>query len=165
MARPDLPTDYDPKKAGARTAPVRTIIREGRERTGLSQEQLAEKLNMDPRTLRRYESGEFEVPNDTMQKVADLAGDSLLMYRHLKDKYHIRDDIMPPVRPVPLAVAVLHLLAELRKLEKTQTATRLLELADDGVIDPGEKADFSMIMEKLDGVKQAVEMLRYSEKG
>ena len=56
------------------------------------------------------------------------------------------------------------MLHELEKLERGRVASRLLELASDGVIDPSEEKDFQMVMEKLDGVRRAVELLRYARR-
>ena len=127
----------------------------------MSQEQLADYLHVDPRTVRRYESGELPVPDGVMLDLTELAGRPILLYKHFKAKYEIADEILPPVESVPLAVAVINVLRELRKLEEHKVASRLLDLADDGVIDPEEKEGFDMIMKQLDGVRRAVELLRY----
>lgn len=152
---------YQTSEDRARAEDARLPIRIGRERLGLTQEELAEDLCLDPRTLRRYESGELPTPDDLALRVAELAGEPLLLYQHFKDKYRIGDDILPPVEAVPLAVAVVNLLHELEKLERSHVASRLLELASDGVIDTGEEGDFRMVMEKLAGVRRAVELMRY----
>ena len=145
----------------ARPHDARTPIKAGRDLTDDTQEKFAELLNVDPRTLRRYETGELPTPDDIMFLVSDMTGQPILLYRHFKEKYGIRDDMMPPVQAVPLALATVNLLTELEKLERHRTASRLLELAQDGVIDPAEEKDFAMIQEKLDGVRRAVELLRY----
>lgn len=145
----------------ARAEEALTPVRRGREKTGMSQERMAEYLRIDPRTLRRYESGDLPTPDALLLDVAELAGQPLLVYEHFRTKYGISDEILPPIRAVPVAVAVVNLLHELEKLERGRVASRLLELANDGVIDAGEEADFTMIMEKLQGVRRAVDMLRY----
>lgn len=135
--------------------------------SGMSQEELAEYLHIDERTVRRYESGELPVPDHIMVEVAELPGvtePAFLMHRHYKEKYGIADEILPPVQRVPLAVAVINLLREGKRLEQSQVMTKLLELADDGIIDPEEKTDFELIMDKLDGFRKAMELLRYSRK-
>lgn len=147
-----------------RTEEARRPIATGRLMTGLSQEEMAERLHVDVRTLRRYETGELPTPDEVMLEAASAAGEPYLLYWHFREKYRIPDSMMPPVQPTPLAVAVVNLLSELEKLERTRTASRLLELARDGVIDPGEETAFRMIMETLDGVRQAVELLRYSRR-
>ena len=132
--------------------------------SGLTQEELADYLHVDPRTVRRYESGELPVPDGVMMLVAELQGvttPALLMHKHYKRKYGISDEILPPAEQVPLAVAVIHLLRELRKLEEGRVASSLLDMADDGRIDPEEETDFAFVMKKLDGVRRAVELVRY----
>lgn len=152
---------YQTPEDRTRAAPDRTPIREGRELTGKSQEALAAYLRIDARTLRRYEAGELPTPDTVMLEVAELAGRPDLVHRHYKEKYGIADEILPPVQRVPLAVAVINILRELRRLEEHRVASRLLDLADDGVIDPEERKDFDMIMKQLAGVRRAVELLRY----
>lgn len=151
----------------ARAAEAPSPFRRGRELSGMTQEELAAYLRIDPRTVRRYEAGEIPVPDQLMVEVAELPGvtePAYLMHRHYKEKYHISDEILPPVQRVPLAVAVINLLRELKRLETAQVASKLLDLADDGIIDPEEKTDFELIMDKLDGVRRAVELLRYCRK-
>lgn len=155
---------YKTPEDSARAEPARTPIQEGRELTGMSQERLAEYLRIDPRTLRRYESGEISTPDTVMLEVAELAGRPLLVARHYKSKYGISDEILPPIEAVPLAVAVVNLLSELEQLERNRVASRLLEMARDGVIDPSEELDFRMVMDKLDGVRRAVELVRYARR-
>ena len=155
---------YKTPEDGARAEPARTPIQEGRELSGMTQEQLAEYLRIDPRTLRRYETGELPTPDNVMLDVAELAGQPLLLHRHYKSKYGISDEILPPVETMPLAVAVVNLLSELEQLERNRVASRLLELARDGVIDPNEEQDFRMVMDKLDGVRRAVELIRYARR-
>ena len=98
-----------------------------------------------------------------MLDVTELAGRPLLLYRHFKHKYRIGDEILPPVEAVPLPVAVLNLLHELDQLERSRTASRLLELTRDGVIDPEEEGDYRLILSKLEGVRRAVTLLRFAE--
>lgn len=149
----------------ARAADAPSLLREGRELADMTQERLAEYLDIDTRTLRRYEAGDIPTPDRVMLEVAELAGQPSLLYKHFKQKYGIPDEILPQIEVVPLAVAVINLLRELKRLETNQVATKLLDLADDGIIDPGEETDFAVIMDKLDGVRRAVELLRYSKKG
>ena len=142
-----------------------SLLRTGRELAHMTQEELAGFLNVDTRTVKRYEAGDLPTPDRLMLEVAELADRPELIYRHFKQKYQIADEILPPIEVVPLAVAVIHLLRELRKLEERQIASKLLTLADDGTIDPDEEKDFAFVMQHLDGVRRAVELLRYSEKG
>ena len=152
---------YQAPGTETRTDRARLPIQTGRLETGESQESMADLLAVDARTLRRYESGELPTPDDVMLRVAEMAEDPLLLYQHFKGKYHISDDMLPPVEAVPLAVAVVNLLTELDRLERGRVASRLLELARDGIIEPGEAEDYRMIMKQLDGVRRAVELLRY----
>ena len=103
-------------------------------------------------------------PDDVMLAVSELAGCQMLLYQHFKIKYRIADEMMPGVTELPLAQAVVTLLTELAELEKHQVASKLLSMATDGVIDTREQKDFDFVMQKLDGVRRAVELLRYSRR-
>lgn len=155
---------YKTPESAARAEDALLPIHAGRMLSGLTQEAMADALHVDPRTLRRYESGELPTPDELMLKIVKTFGAPSLLYRHFKEKYDIPDEMMPRVETAPLAVAVVNLLHELEKLERGRVASRLLELASDGLIDPEEEQDFRMLMEKLDGVRRAVELLRYSRR-
>jgi len=153
---------YNKAEPTERPEEARTLIQTGRIMSGKTQEELAALLHIDPRTLRRYESGEDETPDDIMYAVSELCGCQMLLYQHFKTKYRIADEMMPGVTELPLAQAVVTLLSELADLEKHQVASMLLAMAKDGVIDTREQQDFDFVMQKLDGVRRAVELLRYS---
>lgn len=156
--------DYQDMPRITRAEEARSLIATGRKMTGLSQEQLAERLHVSPRTLRRYEAGELETPDDLMLKVAEFAECPLLVYKHMKVKYGINDEILPDLDDLTLSQAVVKLLHELADLEEKKVASRLLMLASDGVIDPREDQDFLRIMSDLNDVCIAVDNLRYCRK-
>lgn len=142
----------------------RNPIRECRILAGKTQSEFAELVNVSIRALRRYESGEEETPDDVMTAAATIAECPLLLHRHFKQKYRLGDDILPSVEEIPLAQAVVTLLVELAELEREHVGSTLLELAKDGRIDPSEETDFAFVMKRLDGVRRAVELIRYCRK-
>ena len=158
-----MSTAYPGNDGGERADDAQTIIKTGRKITGLTQEAMAAILGTDPRTLRRWESGEATT-DDIMLAVAKMANSPLLMFRHFKEKYKIADEIMPSVESMALSQAVIGLLYSLADLEREQVATRLLDLASDGMIDYQEEADYGYIMAKLDGLIQAVTNLKFCQK-
>ncbi len=139
-------------------------IKKGRIMTGLTQDAMAEVLGVDVRTLRRYESGEDPTPDAIMLELAERVKCPILVYEHLKGKYHIADELMPSVKEVTLSQAVVNLLNALEELERQHVASKLLAMASDGIIDMTEAAHYSFVLSKLDGVRQAVEQLRYHKK-
>ena len=99
-----------------------------------------------------------------MLELARLAECPRLLYQHFKQKYRIADEVMPSVEDMALSQAVIGLLNQLAVLEREQIATRLLALADDGMIDYQEDADYAYIMAKLNGVVRAVTNLKFCQK-
>lgn len=152
---------YQEPPAAERPGEVLRPIKAGRIKACMTQEEFAETVHTDARTIRKYESGELKTPDELILTVAELVDDPMLVYRHFKETYPIADDILPDVRPVPLAQAVVQLLHELEEIERSQIASKLLSMAADGLIDPAERHDFDFVMSKLAGVRRAVETLRY----
>ena len=68
-----MSTAYPGNDGGERADDAQTIIKTGRKITGLTQEAMAAILGTDPRTLRRWESGEATTPDDIMLAVAKMA--------------------------------------------------------------------------------------------
>lgn len=133
--------------------------------TGLTQEAMAEVLGVDVRTLRRYELGEDPTPDALLVELAERVKSPILVHEHYKTKYHIADEIMPTVEEMKLSQAVVCLLNALADLERNQVATKLLEMAADGIIDMTEAPHYTFVLSKLTAVRQAVEQLRYCDKG
>ena len=52
------------------------LIRNSRKKKGLSQEQLAKLVNLSTMSIRRYESGERIIPDDKLQAIVAVLGDS-----------------------------------------------------------------------------------------
>ena len=151
-----------PEPARADAAP-RPILA-GRLQTGMSQEEMAAFLHIDPRTLRRYEYGDLPTPDDIMVRLHSEFGFTDLLYRHLKGKYEVPNEIMPELGRTSLSTATLGLLHELNKIEKGQIASELLRLVADGEIDPDEENDFAQIMRDLDGVVKGVFQMKFARK-
>ena len=160
-----MATEYTLPTLEARVEKALPPIKKGRLMSGLTQEAMAEVLGVDVRTLRRYESGEDPTPDALMLDLADRVQSPILIYEHYKQKYRIADEIMPSVDEVSLSQAVVTLLNALAELERQQVATKLLAMADDGMIDMTEEPHYTFVLSKLEGVRRAVEQLRYCDKG
>lgn len=160
-----METEYSRTDPDARAGDALTPIKKGRIMSGLTQEAMAEALGVDVRTLRRYESGEDPTPDALMLELADRVRSPILIYEHYKAKYHIADEIMPTVEEMALSQAVVGLLNALADLERNQVASKLLALSADGMIDMTEEPHYTFVLSKLDGVRRAVEQLRYCDKG
>lgn len=155
---------YQDIAPGTRAEEGRSLLATGRKMAGLSQEELAAKIPVNVRTLRKYESGEVETPDEIMLKVANMARCPLLIYKHMRTKYKICEEVLPELAEMSLSQAVLGLLHELQDLEDKRVVPQLLMLMADGHIDPREEEDFSRIMNELNDVVLAVHNLIYCRK-
>lgn len=157
-------TSYQDMDRVTRADGARSLLETGRKMAGLSQEELAAKIPVNVRTLRRYESGELETPDEIMLKVANMARCPMLIYKHMRTKYKISEEILPELAEMTLSQAVVSLLHELQDLEDKRVVPQLLMLVADGHIDPREEQDFSRIMAELNDVVTAVHNLTYCRK-
>lgn len=72
-------------------------IKRLRQKRGFTQEQLAEKIQIAPRTLSGIENGENFVTADTLEKVfsaLDVTGTELFAFDHLKPQEELIDEIV-----------------------------------------------------------------------
>lgn len=65
----------DSKEIGCR-------IREFRQKKGLSQERLAELLNLSPQQMQKYEAGASKLNTDKLQQVAEALGITVFAFFH-----------------------------------------------------------------------------------
>jgi transcriptional regulator with XRE-family HTH domain len=63
-------------------------IRELREARGLSVDELSRRLGVDEGTVRRWESGEADVDNNVLPRLAESLGVSQDELRHEQDEEH-----------------------------------------------------------------------------
>ena len=87
----------------------------------------------------------------------------VLGYWHLTAKSRVAAEILPEVRTVPLAQAVVQLLHRIREFDEQHRVRELLSIAEDGQIDSAERDAFDSIVKELDGIVQAAMALKFSE--
>lgn len=78
-------------------------IKRLRQKRGLTQEQLAEKMGIATRTLSGIEIGENFVTADTLEKVfevLEISGSELFAFDHLKPQEELIDEIVNDLRNI-----------------------------------------------------------------
>ena len=118
----------------------------------------AELLEVDPATLGRWERGEMVPSNHNVGRMA-----ALYNAPDLKDNYcaHACPLGIGRVKPVnirPVEQVVLRLSNVSRSLE--DDVVRLMEIAEDGVIEEDEKDGFDEIVQKLAQISDAINVLK-----
>lgn len=130
------------------------LLGQARKKAGITKVAVYKELFVDHRKLKAYETG--TKPPDIIRFVLDAAelyGDPTLPERYfaqwLGRETEIRD----------LPGAVLGVLAEFDDVHEIRS--RLIEIAEDGIIDEAERADFERVMAELLELEQRIESLRY----
>lgn len=140
------------------------IYYDARKAAGYTQERWAEMLGLSPETVRQYEAGRVTPSDGIVAKMAELSGMHILGYWHIRQKSDIAARELPPVERLPLAQAVVQLLARMRDFDAKHHDDSLLQIAADGQVDPAELPQFKAIVRDLDGIVQAAIQIDYAER-
>ena len=138
------------------------IYKIARKAAGLTQERWAEQIGISPDTVRLYEGGRMCPSDEVAARMAEIAMMPVLCYWHIKHNSGIANDILPEVPRVPLAQAVLNLLAAME--EAAPQIAELMMIARDGKVTGDEVEPFDGIVEDLDDVVQAALAVKYAER-
>lgn len=143
----------------------RNIYFNARQTAGLTQERWAEALGLSVEAVRQYETDRCLPSDAVVARMAELAMLPPLGYWHLRHKSALAASELPPVERLPLAQAVVQLLAAMRDFEAQHREDELLHVAADGRVDLAEEARFKGIVRDLHGIVQAALQIDYAEKG
>ena len=143
----------------------RNIYANARKTAGLTQERWAEVLGVSVSAVRKYESGEMLPEDDVVLNMADFSGLQILGTWHLRQKSAVAATVLPPVKRLPLALAVVQLLDAVKTFEAEHHGEALLHIAADGRISPEEEPRFKEIVSDLWPLIQAAMQIDYAEKG
>lgn len=140
------------------------IYKNVRRAAGLTQERWAELLGVSVEAVRQYETDKI-LPSDTIAlRMAEVAGQTIVCYWHLLNKSRVAVELLPDVEDVPLPQAVLQLLRRMRDFDKRHRLDELVEIAEDGVVDPSERPGFDAIVQELMDLFAAAMQVKFSQK-
>ena len=142
----------------------RNIYYNARRAAGLTQARWAEILGVSESAVRKYESGEILPEDDVVLSMADFSGMQILGTWHLRRKSLVAAQVIPEVRRLPLAQAVVQLLAAIQDFDEKHHGDALLRIAADGRVDPEEEPRFKEIVRDLHPLIQAAMQIDYAEK-
>lgn len=156
-------TGYQFGESASTSQDFHNLSRIGRTRAHLTQEQWAEAVGVSTRSIVDYEAG-VKIPSAaTVLRMAEVAEMPVLCYWHMRQSLEYAGAMLPPVEQLSLPHSVVVLLRELRKLEKANVADRLLDMAEDGVIDTMERPDFDAVCGQLRDLIQAAALVTFAE--
>ncbi len=141
-----------------------SIYRNARSTAGVTQERWAEMLGVSVSTVQQYEAGVITPADDIVLSMADLSGLQILGTWHLRRKSAVAADVLPEVQRLPLAQAVVQLLAAIRDFDERHHEDALLRIAADGRVDPGEEERFKRVVRDLQPLIAAAMQIDFAER-
>ena len=124
------------------------IYKKCRKKAGFMQESAAEELDISVESIRAYETNQRRPPDLIVLAMVEVYRDLSLGYSHLQGNPLVRL-LYPLVNDISLEQVTLKLLVTIKNMEARRSIDRLIEIAEDGVIDTAERADFDEIVRVL----------------
>ena len=127
----------------------RDIYKTARSAAGLTQEAAAERLGLSVERIRAYETGGRIPPNEAVERMVILYNAQHLAYQHLRETNELYNRIVPALEDRDLIQTAVVLRNRLARLEQRRSLDRLLEIAEDDLIDEDERPEFLAIVAEL----------------
>ena len=127
----------------------RNIYKICRKVAGFTQEAAAERLDISVESIRAYETGQRIPSNEVVEGMSILYNDLRLPFKHLRETNALYGRIVPQVDERSLMEAALRIHNRLSRIEQHGSLDRLLEIAEDNIIDDAERPEFMAIVAEL----------------
>ena len=121
------------------------IYQRARKTTLMTQEEAAERLDISPETLKRYEGGRLTPSGETVARMCEIYGTDWLALEHAKATDAL--GILPTMESKTLPMATITLTN--RRRSAADRLGGLLRIAEDGMIDDTERPEFDAIVQEL----------------
>lgn len=133
----------------------RNIYKTCRQAAGLTQEAAAERMGISVESLRAYENGYRIPPNDVVELMIILYNAQHLAALHLRETNALYGRIVPPLEDRALAELAIKIYNSLRRFTEKHSLDRLMEIAEDNIIDDAERPEFLAIVAELRSIIQS----------
>ena len=143
----------------------RNIYKICRKAAGLTQEAAAERLGISVESMRAYETGQRTPPDDVVDLMSILYNALHLIAWHAREKNAMYSRVVPEIQPRSVLEASAKLTNRIFAFAESHADRRLLWIAEDNVIAPGERAEFDAILEDLQDIVEAALELRCAREG
>ena len=138
----------------------RNIYKICRKSAGFTQEAAAERLGISVESLRAYETGQRVPPDEVVETMSDLYNALHLIVRNA-----MYSRVVPEVPQCSVLEASAKLTNRIYAFADSHADRRLMQMAEDNVIDAAERPEFDAIMEDLQGIVEAAMAVRYAKQG
>lgn len=139
------------------------IYQTARKSAGLTQEAAAERLAVSLSSLRAYEGGERVPAGDVVARMCIVYDTQFLGVQHLQLFGSLLPECVQEARPERLETATIKLVRRIMQFADGHRNDRLLEIAEDGMIDEAERPEFLAITAELNEIIKSALALMYTE--
>lgn len=137
----------------------RNIYKNARRAAGFTQESAAEQLGISVESVRAYETGQRIPPNDVVEQMVICYNAQRLAYQHLHETNVLMARVVPQLEQRSVLEVAVRIYNRLNRFQRDHGVDRLMEIAEDGVIDQQERGEFDAIMADLrEIVKSGLEL-------
>ncbi|EIS9525620.1 helix-turn-helix transcriptional regulator [Clostridioides difficile] len=136
------------------------IYQLSRENTGITQEKASELLDISVESLRAYENDKRIPPNTVVAKMVSIYSNNLLGYEHVRRTTEAGVMFLPKLKMKSLSSITLKLHKEIKDYLKKEDD--FIDIVEDDVIDEDEEEVWNDVMEKLEGIYEAILKLKLS---
>ena len=137
------------------------IYKNARLRSGLKRDPAAEELNIDVRTLDKYESLIGNPPQDIVRKMCDLYNYPYLAWQHIKKTP--LGDMLPDLTEDTFQGATLSVVSDINSVN--EILNEIVQIACDGKVTADERPAWQRSKKKLIKLTSSLLSLLLSEKG
>ena len=137
----------------------RNIYKNARRAAGFTQESAAEQLGISVESVRAYETGQRIPPNDVVEQMVICYNAQRLAYQHLHETNVLMARVVPQLEQRSVLEVAVRIYNRLNRFQRDHGVDRLMEIAEDVVIDQMEREEFDAIMADLrEIVKSGLEL-------
>ena len=133
----------------------RNIYKIQRRAAGYTQESAAERLGISVESLRAYETGQRVPPDWVVELMSILYNAPYLALQHMQESNTLFRQVVPQVEDRDLLETAVRIYNRLRHFAENHSVDRLLEIAEDNVIDEKERPEFQTIVAELREIVQS----------
>lgn len=142
------------------------IYKTARKAAGWTQEAAAELLGVSPESIRAYESGRTIPSSQVVERMVDRYNAQHLAYEYLKETNSLMVRVVPVLEPRSVMEASVRIYNRMRKFMEHSSLDRLMDIAEDNIIDETERPEFYAIMAEFrDIAKSFLELDIYNGVG
>ena len=125
------------------------IYKIARRAAGFTQEAAAERLGVSVESVRAYETGQRIPSNEIVDRMVICYNAIPLAYQHLKETNVLLSKFLPRLEPPSTLAAAVQIYLHMSRFVEKHSIERLLEIAQDNVIDEDERPEYDQIMADL----------------